>query len=132
MQVVETTQCLSEDPLKSLLCVKICSVSHAFDKWSDCTVHQLNKDPKNAPIIIVSIDDVQAEPTATHAHKSHLVNHEFTIFFITWSAEFQSKLLLVSLPEHLVNLGKAANSELVLAKDIVERRWVTLLPDVVL
>lgn len=134
VEVLQATQGLSERPFQGILRVELFPTTHSLDDRSYSSIHELNKNPKNAPVIIVSIDHVQAKAifTATHAHQSDFIVHELAILVVPRRAKLQRELLLVFLALHAEDLREATHAEFVLAVHVVKRRRIDLLPDVVL
>ena len=58
VEVLQAAQGLSERPFQGILRVELFSAAHSLDDRSYSSIHELNEDPKNAPVIIVSIDHV--------------------------------------------------------------------------
>lgn len=58
VEVLQAAQGLSERPLQGILRVELFPTSHSLDDRSYSSIHELNKNPKNASVIIVGIDNV--------------------------------------------------------------------------
>ena len=131
---MKTAKCLSQDPLNGVLCVVLFSTSHLLDDSSDGTVHELHEDPKNVPRVVISVHNIQAEAILARAefHEGNLVVHELLVLVSLWRAELESELFLVRLALNSVYFGETTGAQLIVAVDIVVRRGVIFLPNVVL
>ena len=89
VKVVEAAKCLPANPFKCIFCIELLSSAHSLNDWRNSTVHQLNEDPQNAAVIIVSIDNVETESVRlhAHAHEGHFIVHELLVLFIAWRTE---------------------------------------------
>ena len=87
-------------------------MSEVLDDWRDCSVHELNKDPEDAPLVIVSINHIETEAVmaSAHSHQSNFVVHQLLVFFTAGCAEFQGELFLITLALDSEDFGKAADS----------------------
>ena len=122
VQVVQAAEGLSQHPLQAVFRVELFPCAHGTDKGRDCTVHELNKNPEDAPGVVVGIYHVQAEAVLSraHLHQRHLVIHQLLVLLSARGAELQGKLRLVRLaldPEHL---SEAADAQFFLAEHIIK------------
>ena len=79
VQVLETKQRLSQDVLDGVFGV-LCA--HPGDNRSQGVVHDLDKDPEAALVVILVVNGQDEVILLTHVHQGNLVDHELFLSLI--------------------------------------------------